>query len=107
MLWFTKYPLENLLVLSAAIFCFGLYTIVTRKNAVSILMGVELVLNSVSLNFIAFSQFSRNAGIAGDVVAVFVIVLAAAEASVALAIILGVYHNFGRVDVDRLTNLRN
>ncbi|MBI4242836.1 MAG: NADH-quinone oxidoreductase subunit NuoK [Planctomycetes bacterium] len=107
MLWFTKYPVENLLILSSAVFCFGIYTIVTRKNAVSILMGVELVLNSVNLNFITFSQFVDNAGISGNMVAIFVIVLAAAEASVALAIILGIYQNFGRVDVDKLTSLRN
>ena len=97
---FTRYPLENLLVLSAIIFCAGLYTIMTRRNAVSILMGVELVLNAANINFVAFSQFVPKAGLHGSVFVIFVIILAAAEAAVALAIIIGIYQNFGRADVD-------
>ncbi len=98
---FTQRPLENLLVISAIIFVCGVYTIVTRRNAVSILMGVELVLNAANINFVAFSQFSPAAGIHGSVFVIFVIILAAAEAAVALAIIIGIYQNFGRVDVDQ------
>ena len=97
---FTRHPLENLLVLSAIIFCAGLYTVMTRKNAVSILMGVELILNAANVNFVAFSQYLPNAGIDGGVFSIFVILLAAAEAAVALAIIIGIYQNFGRADVD-------
>lgn len=103
--WFTQDPLENLLVLSAVIFCCGVYTIITRKNAVSILMGVELVLNAANINFIAFAQFTRG-GIHGQVFVLFVILLAAAEAAVALAIIIGIYQNFGKVDVDKATTMK-
>ena len=98
---FTRRPLETFLVLSAIIFVCGLYTIMTRKNAVSILMGVELVLNAANINFVAFSQYVPRAGIHGNVFTIFVILLAAAEAAVALAIIIGIYQNFGRVDVDQ------
>jgi NADH-quinone oxidoreductase subunit K len=96
---FTKAPLENMLILSAVVFCCGLYTVVTRKNAIAILMGIELILNAANINFIAFAQYSGR-GIDGNVFALFVMVLAAAEAAVALAIVIGIYQNFGRVDVD-------
>jgi NADH-quinone oxidoreductase subunit K len=98
---FTRHPLENMLLLSAVIFCCGIYTILTRKNAVSILMGVELVLNAANLNFVAFAQYTSAGGVHGGVFSIFVILLAAAEAAVALAIIIGIYQNFGRVDVDQ------
>ena len=98
---FTERPLEHMLLLSAILFCAGVYTILTRKNAVSILMGVELVLNAANVNFVAFSQYVAGAGIHGSMFSIFVIVLAAAEAAVALAIIIGIYQNFGRVDVDK------
>lgn len=97
---FSRAPLENLLIVSAIIFCAGLYTIMSRRNAVSILMGVELVLNAANINFVAISQYTT-APIDGNAFVIFVIVLAAAEAAVALAIIIGIYQNFGRVDVDR------
>lgn len=104
-LLFTESPLENMLVLSSMILCLGLLTILTRRNAVSILMGVELVLNAANLNFVAFARFGGH-GVDGSVVALFVIVLAAAEAAVALAIIIGIYQNFGRTDVDRVSLMR-
>jgi NADH-quinone oxidoreductase subunit K len=100
-LLFSRHPLENFLVLSAALFTLGIFTILTRRNAVSVLMGVELVLNAANVNFVAFSQFVPGAGIHGSMFAIFVILLAAAEAAVALAIIIGIYQNFGRVDVDQ------
>ena len=103
---FSQHPLEHMLLLSAVVFCCGVYTILTRKNAVSILMGVELVLNAANLNFVAFSQYSRIGGVHGNVFAIFVILLAAAEAAVALAIIIGIYQNFGKVDVDQADNMK-
>ncbi|OHB76105.1 MAG: NADH-quinone oxidoreductase subunit K [Planctomycetes bacterium RBG_16_59_8] len=105
MYWFTEYPLEHFLFLGAILFCAGIYTILTRKNAVSILMGVELVLNAGCLNFIAFSAFGKGS-IDGNVFALFVIVLAAAEAAVALAIIIGIYKNFGKIDVDEVDTMK-
>ena len=103
---FTRAPLENMLMVSAVIFCCGLYTIVTRKNAVAILMGVELVLTAANINFVAFSQYTPHGGSDGNVFMIFVVVLAAAEAAVALAIIIGIYQNFGRVEVDQADLMR-
>ncbi len=103
---FTRAPLEHMLLLSAVIFSCGVYTILTRRNAVSILMGVELVLNAANINFVAFSQYTREGGIHGNVFVVFVLLLAAAEAAVALAIIIGIYQNFGRVDVDQADQMK-
>lgn len=104
---FSRAPLEHMLLLSAVVFCAGVYTILTRKNAVSILMGVELVLNAANLNFVAFSQYSRAGGPDGNLFAIFVILLAAAEAAVALAIIIGIYQNFGKVDVDQADTMKD
>ena len=104
---FSKYPLEHMLLLAALLFCAGVYTILTRRNAVSILMGVELVLNAANVNFVAFSQYTRHGGIHGGVFSIFVIVLAAAEAAVALAIVIGIYQNFGRVDVDQVDSMKD
>ena len=97
--------LDKLLVISAALFCCGLYTILTRRNAVAVLMGVELILNSANINFVAFSHYvSRLIG--GQIFAVFVIVLAAAEAAVALAIFLRLYATTGSVEVDTADHLQ-
>ena len=104
---FSEKPLEHMLVLAAALFCIGLYTMLTRRNAVSILMGVELVLNAANLNFVAFSQYTRIGGYHGNLFSMFVILLAAAEAAVALAIIIGMYQNFGRVDVDQADEMKD
>ena len=85
--------LYHYLVISAALFSFGLYGIITRKNAVMVLMGIELMLNSANINFVAFSRFG-DYGLHGQVIALFVIVLAAAEAAIALAIVLNIYKTF-------------
>lgn len=102
---FHDYPLQHYLVVGAILFCAGLYTVMTRRNAVSVLMGVELVLNAANLNFVAFSRYTHtgapgDSGMPGNLFVVFTIVLAAAEAAVALAIVLGIYQNFGATDVD-------
>ena len=104
---FSEAPLEWMLCLAAFVFCCGVYTILTRKNAVSILMGVELVLNAANINFVAFSQYTPHGGVDGNVFMIFVVVLAAAEAAVALAIIIGIYQNFGRVEVDQANLMRD
>jgi NADH-quinone oxidoreductase subunit K len=97
--------LDKLLVIAAALFCCGLYTILTRRNAVAILMGVELVLNAANINFVAFSHYVSHL-IGGQIFAVFVIVLAAAEAAVALAIFLRLFSTTGTVEVDAADQLR-
>jgi len=78
------------LMISAALFVLGLIAVMTRKNAVSILMGIELILNSAGLNFVAFSRFSTG-NLEGQAAALFVVIIAAAEAAVALAIFLNLY----------------
>lgn len=97
--------LDRLLVIAAALFCCGLYTVMTRRNAVAVLMGVELILNATSINFVAFSFF-LNRVMGGQIFAVFVIVLAAAEAAVALAIFLRMFSTTGTVEVDSADQLK-
>ncbi|MDE2889615.1 MAG: NADH-quinone oxidoreductase subunit NuoK [Gemmatimonadota bacterium] len=96
--------LEHYLVVGAILFCLGILAVATRRNAISILMGVELILNAANLNLVAFARFS-DTGLEGQVFAVFVIVLAAAEAAVALAIVLNIYRNYQMVNIDRLDSL--
>ena len=98
--------LTHFLVLSALLFTLGFFTVVTRRNAVGILMGVELILNAANLNFVAFSRFG-GFGMDGQMFAILVIVLAAAEMAIALAIIMRVFNDFGSVDLTRTDSLRD
>jgi NADH-quinone oxidoreductase subunit K len=98
--------LIHYLIIGALLFSLGMFTIITRKNAVMVLMGLELVLNSANINFIAFARYG-GMNIEGHIAAIFVIILAAAEAAIALAIILNIYQNFKHVNVDEVDNLRN
>ena len=84
----------------------GIYGIVTRKNAVMVLMGVELILNSANINLIAFTRYG-NFGLQGHLIALFVIVLAAAEAAIALAIVLNIYKTLATVNVDEVDSLKD
>ncbi len=97
--------LTHFLVISAILFSFGIYGIVTRKNAVMVLMGIELILNSANINFVAFAKYG-NFGLSGQMIALFVIVLAAAEAAIALAIVLNIYKTFSNVNVDEIDHLK-
>lgn len=97
--------LDKLLIVAAALFCCGLYTVMTRRNAVAVLMGVELILNAANINFVAFSFFLGRV-LGGQIFAVFVIVLAAAEAAVALAIFLRMFSTTGTVEVDAADQLK-
>lgn len=92
------------LLLSAFLFSVGLAIVITKKNAILVLMGIELMLNASNLNLIAMS---RVYGYDGQFMALFVIVVAAAEAAVALAIVLKVYHHFNTVDLDKINQLKN
>ena len=103
--WFPHVQLAHFLVVSALLFSFGLYGIVTRRNAILVLMGVELVLNAANINFIAFSHYG-GASLDGQAAAIFVIILAASEAAVALAIVLNIYHRFHTVNVDDVSSLK-
>lgn len=98
--------LNHFIIVSCLLFSLGVYAVITRKNAVLVLMGIELILNSANINFIAFSRYG-NFGFQGQLVALFVIVLAAAEAAIALAIVLNIYKNFSTVNVDEINRLKD
>jgi NADH-quinone oxidoreductase subunit K len=102
----THIGLNHFLVISSILFCLGIFGIVTRKNAVMVLMGIELILNSANINFIAFARYG-NFGFQGQLIALFVIVLAAAEAAIALAIVLNIYKTFSNINVDEIDKLRD
>ena len=97
--------LRHFLFVSLAVFLLGLYCVLTRKNAIGILLGVELILNSANINYIAFSHFSSG-NYDGQVFAIFVIMLAAAEAVIGLAIVLGIYQNFSSIDIEAVDSLQ-
>ena len=91
--------LQHFLLLGALLFTLGLVTVATRRNAVGVLMGVELILNGANVNFVAFNHYVTG-GVSGQVFALFVIVLAAAEAAVGLAIIISIHRHKDTLDVD-------
>ena len=98
-------PLNAYLLVSAILFSLGVVSILTRRNAVAVLMGVELMLNAANLNFVAFARFSATP-INGQMFAIFSIVMAAAEVAVALALVLNIYRHIGTIDVDEADTLR-
>ncbi len=97
--------LEHYLFVGLALFLCGLFCVLTRRNAIGILMGVELILNSANVNYLAFSRFV-SVNLDGQVFAIFVIMLAAAEATIGLAIILSIYQTFRTIDVEATGTLR-
>jgi NADH-quinone oxidoreductase subunit K len=97
-------PIQYYLVLSAAVFCIGLFGILTRRNALIFLMSVELMLNAANINLVAFSFMHGN--LTGQVFSLFTMALAAAEVAVGIGIILVLYRNFEDVDVTKATTLR-
>ena len=98
--------LEHYLIVSGVLFTLGIFGIVTRKNAIMVLMGLELILNSANINFVAFSRYG-GLNIEGHVAAIFVIILAAAEAAVALAIVLNIYQNYKHINVDEISKMKD
>ncbi len=98
--------LTHFLVISVVLFSLGMYGVITRKNAVMVLMGIELILISANINFIAFAKFG-NFGLQGQIMALFVIVLAAAEAAIALAIVINIYKTITNINVDEIDSLRD
>ncbi len=97
--------LTHFLIVSAILFSLGVYGVITRRNAIMVLMGLELILNAANINFVAFSRYA-GMQMDGQAIAVFVIVLAAAEAAVALAIVLNIYQRFNTVNVDDVSKLK-
>ncbi|SEW00167.1 NADH-quinone oxidoreductase subunit NuoK [Halobacterium jilantaiense] len=97
-------PMEYYLLLSAAVFCIGVFGVLTRRSALLFLMSVELMLNAASVNLVAFSWFHGN--LSGQAFTLFVMALAAAEVAVGLGIILTLYRNFDDIDVTNATTMR-
>lgn len=97
--------LNNYLYISAILFSLGTFAVMTRRNGIAVLMGVELILNAANLNFVAFSRFG-GMNIDGHIFSLFVIVLAAAEAAVALAIVINIYNNLNTINVDDATMMK-
>lgn len=102
----TELGVHPFLILAAYLFVGGVVCIASKRNAIGVLMGVELVLNAANLNLIAFARYNPAFRLEGQVFALLVIVLAAAEAAVALAIVLNFYNNHATVDVDEANELK-
>ncbi|MGC9526990.1 MAG: NADH-quinone oxidoreductase subunit NuoK [Limnospira sp.] len=98
--------LEYFLIVAAALFCIGIYGLITSRNAVRVLMSIELLLNAVNLNLMGFSNYLDSGNIKGQVFTVFVITVAAAEAAVGLAIVLTIYRNRDTVDMEEFNLLK-
>ncbi len=100
-------PLHYFLVLSTLMFFIGVYGFVVRKNLITILMSIELILNSVNINFVAFNKFLYPDQLQGMFFTIFVVAIAAAEASVAIAIIINIYRRIGNINVEEIAELKH
>lgn len=100
--------LVQFLLLSAVLFCIGVYGVLVRRNAVLVLMSIELILNAVNINLVAFGAFHRDTGgaIPGEVFALFIIAVAAAEVGVGLAMVLTIYRNKKSIDLHEVDLLK-
>ncbi|MHC8947324.1 NADH-quinone oxidoreductase subunit NuoK [Sphingobacterium hungaricum] len=98
--------LTHFLVVSACIFCIGLYAVLAKRNAIMVLVGIELMINAAILNFVAFGKYDES-NYGGQIFALFAIVLAAAAVAVGLAIILNVYRKNKTINLDDITDLRD
>jgi len=103
--WLAEPGLDHFLVVSALLFSLGVLAVLSRRNMIMVLMGVELILNSANLNFIAFSRFA-NHSLDGHMIVLFVIIIAAAEAAIALAIVLNIYNRFKTINIDEVSALK-
>lgn len=99
-------PLSWYLILAAALFCIGLYGVLARRNAIGLLMGVELMLNAANINLLAFERYVAPNSLAGQLFVVFNITVAAAEAAVGLALIIAIYRSRNTVAVEEVDLLR-
>ena len=98
--------LQHYLILSAILFCIGLFGALTRRNAVVILMCIELMLNAVNISLVAFSSYIVPLLLTGQIFAIFVIVVAAAEIAVGLAIVLAIYRGLAHIDTNNINLLK-
>ena len=99
-------PLSHILFLSTALFFIGMYGLFTRRNLITILMSVELMLNSVNINFVAFNKYLYPDQLGGVFFTIFIITIAAAEAAVAIAIIINLYRSHNSIDVENAEEMK-
>jgi NADH-quinone oxidoreductase subunit K len=99
-------PLSWVLIVAAALFCIGLFGALSRRNMINILMGVELMLNSVNINLVAFWRYLEPRFVNGQIFALFIITVAAAEAAVGLAMAISIYRNWRTVNADNVDSLK-
>jgi NADH-quinone oxidoreductase subunit K len=100
-------PLSAYLVLALILFCIGLYGALTKRNTVIVLICIELMLNAVNINLVAFSKYGVNPSITGQVFSLFTITIAAAEAAVGLAILIALYRNRKTVNIDEIDSMKH
>lgn len=98
--------LVHYLILASALFCIGVFGLLTRRNAIGVLMSIELMFNAVNINFVAFSRFVNPVGMSGQIFSIFIITIAAAEAAVGLAIVMLLYRNFRGIEVDKINFMK-
>ena len=98
--------LYQYLTLAALLFSIGIFGVLTRRNAIGVLIAIEIMFNAVNLMLVAFARFVTPQGLAGQIFAVFIIVIAAAEATVGMAIVLLIYRGFRGINVDRVNFLK-
>ena len=98
--------LKHYLALAAILFCIGTFGVLTRRNAIGVLMSIELMFNAVNINFIAFSKFVTPDILTGQIFSIFVITVAAAEAAVGLAIVILIYRNYKGINIDKINFMK-
>ena len=103
----TSVPLSAYLVLALILFCIGLYGALTKRNTVIVLISIELMLNAVNINLVAFSKFGVTPSITGQIFSLFAITVAAAEAAVGLAILIALYRNRKTVNIDEMDTMKH
>lgn len=99
-------PLSHLLILSSALFFLGIYGFFSRRNIITMLMSVEMILNSVNINFIAFNKYLYPHQMEGIFFTLFIITIAAAEVSIAIAIVINLYRRFNTIDIDDTNTMK-
>ena len=99
-------PLQYFLIISTLMFFIGIYGFLTRKNLITMLMSIELILNAVNINFVVFNRYLYPQNLQGHFFTLIIIAIAAAEAAVAIAIIINIYRNFKSIDVDNVDEMK-
>jgi NADH-quinone oxidoreductase subunit K len=99
-------PLSWYLIFATALFCLGFFAVLSRRNAVAVLMGVELMLNAVNVNLVAFWRYLTPADLSGQIFVVFVFAVAAAEAAVGLALMISIYRTRKTINIDEINDLK-